>query len=145
MPADAAGDEGAGWVQVRGLLEEILEGDLLLPDPSELLNRVAGKPSDDLVELAESPAFALYLINVVRIDVGEGHGKDAVGHVAQYIHCRWFSRATAWKWALPIGSRPLVGRLCLYTGRFLRGTKHPQPAEGSADQRSLSVESTLRL
>ena len=45
MPADAASDEGAGWVQVRGLLEEILEGDLLLPDPFQLLNRVAGKPS----------------------------------------------------------------------------------------------------
>ena len=57
MSADAAGDEGAGWGQVRGLLEEILEGDLLLPDPLESFNRVAGKPGDDFVELADSPAF----------------------------------------------------------------------------------------
>lgn len=75
MSADAAGDEGAGWVQVRGLLEEILEGDLLLPDPLESFNLVAVKPGDDFVELADSPAFALYLLNVVRIDIGEGHGK----------------------------------------------------------------------
>ena len=97
------------------------------------------------MELADSPAFALYLVYVVRVDVGERNGKDAVGHRAQYIHCRWFSRATAWKWALPIGSRPLVGRLCPYIGRFLRGRKRLQPAEGSAVRQSLSAGSTLRL
>lgn len=80
MPADAAGYEGAGWVQVWGLLEEILEGDLLLPDPFQPFNRVAGKPSDDFVELADSPAFAFYLLNVVRIDIGEGNRKNAVRH-----------------------------------------------------------------
>ena len=52
----------------------------LLPDPLESFNRVAGKPGDDFVELADSPAFALYLLNVVRIDIGEGHGIDAVRH-----------------------------------------------------------------
>lgn len=85
MPADAAGYEGAGWVQVWGLLEEILEGDLLLPDPFQPFNRVAGKPSDDFVELADSPAFAFYLLNVVRIDIGEGNRKNAVRHGGQYI------------------------------------------------------------
>lgn len=65
---------------MRGLLEEILEGDLLLPDPFQFLNRVAGKPSNDFVKLADSPAFAFYLLNVVRIDIGEGNRKDAVRH-----------------------------------------------------------------
>ena len=37
------------------------------------------------MELADSPAFALYLVDVVRVDVGEGYGKDPVGHVAQCI------------------------------------------------------------
>ena len=34
------------------------------------------------MELADSPAFALYLVDVVRVDVGERNGKDAVGHVS---------------------------------------------------------------
>lgn len=85
MPADAASDEVARRVQLRGLLEELLEGDLLLPDPPQSFNRVAGKPGDDFVELADSPAFALHFVDVVRIDVGEGHGKDSMRHVARYI------------------------------------------------------------
>ena len=37
------------------------------------------------MELADSSTFALYLVDVVRVDVSEGYGKDPVGHVAQCI------------------------------------------------------------
>ena len=71
--ADRAGDEVARGIELRRIVEEFLEGSLLLELGVEALGCVAGEPADDFVYFGLGSPLLLDLGDVEHVDAGEAH------------------------------------------------------------------------